>query len=254
MSRAILLLLWVVIAASSAVAQTQELVHPVEPVPAELAHPADPVPDLIGQLPGLVEASFRLPLAALLGAVLAFRPRRSGTPERKAVVIQTQILLAIVGAIVMLVVGQSLARAFGIVGVASLVRYRAKISDPKDAGVMLACLGIGLACGVGVYLIAIFATAFLLAFLWWVESLEPRPVQRFLLGIKSPKPETLRPGVEFLLREHRATFELRSLSEEEVSYEVAMPLDQSTDTLSSAIAALNGGQTTAVEWEERKEK
>ena len=34
----------------------------------------------------------------------------------------------------MLVVGSSLARAFGIVGAAGLVRYRAKIDDPKDAG------------------------------------------------------------------------------------------------------------------------
>ena len=209
--------------------------------------------DLAGQLPGLYESLIRLPLAALLGGVLAFRPRRSGTPDRKAVVIQTQILLAIVGSIVMIVVGQSLARAFGIVGVASLVRYRAKIADPKDAGVMLACLGIGLSCGVGLYLIAVFATAFLIAFLWWVESLEPRPVQRFLLGVSAPDPDALRSGVEWLLRQHRAKFEMRSLSEEQISYEVALPFDQPTDTLSSAIAALNGGQATAVEWETRKE-
>jgi uncharacterized membrane protein YhiD involved in acid resistance len=80
--------------------------------------------------------------------------------------------------------------------VASLVRYRAKISDPKDASVMLACLGIGLSCGVGVYLVAIFATVFLLGFLWWVESLEPKPVQRFLLSIAAPDPEALRKGLE----------------------------------------------------------
>ena len=43
----------------------------------------------------------------------------------------------------MLVVGSSLARAFGIVGAAGLVRYRAKIEDPKDAGVMLSTLAVG---------------------------------------------------------------------------------------------------------------
>jgi len=194
-----------------------------------------------------------LPLAALLGGVLAFRPRRSGTPPRKAVVIQTQILLSIVGGIVMVVVGQSLARAFGIVGVASLVRYRAKISDPKDAGVMLACLGIGLACGVGLYLIAIFATAFLLGFLWWVESLEPEPVQRFLLAVTAPDPKAISKSVEQLLRRHRAVFELRAITDGQISYEVALPLDQHTDTLSNAIAGLNGGVATAVEWEDKKD-
>jgi uncharacterized membrane protein YhiD involved in acid resistance len=239
--RAILPLLFV-LAVSAASAQTDWF-----------PHANDLVPGLSGQLPGLVDALVRLPLAALLGAVLAFRPRRSGTPSRKAVVIQTQILLSIVGAIVMIVVGQSLARAFGIVGVASLVRYRAKIQDPKDAGVMLACLGIGLACGVGLYLIAAFATVFLIGFLWWVESLEPEPVQRFLLHVAAPDPEGVRTNLEKLLRRHRAVFELRALSGEQISYEVALPLDQSTDRLSSAIAALNGGEATAVQWQDKKD-
>lgn len=221
--------------------------------PDALQAVAEPVLDLKGQIPGLLESLIRLPLAALLGGVLAFRPRRSGTPDRKAVVIQTQILLSIVGGIVMVVVGQSLARAFGIVGVASLVRYRAKISDPKDAGVMLACLGIGLACGVGLYLIAIFATAFLVGFLWWVESLEPEPIQRFLINVAAPDPEGLRTNLERVLSRHHAMFELRGLSEEQISYEVELPLTQSTDTISNAITALNGGQATAVEWQEKKD-
>lgn len=239
MPRAVALLL-VVLATSAASAQTSS------------PHVDEFISDIEGQLPGLFDALYRLPLAALLGAVLAFRPRRSGTPERKAVVIQTQILLAIVGVIVMLVVGESLARAFGIVGVASLVRYRAKIQDPKDAGVMLACLGIGLACGVGLSLIAIFATAFLIGFLWWVESLEPAAVQRFLLNVSAPNPEGIRKNLEQLLQRHRALFELRALTAEQISYEVALPLDQSTDRISNAIAALNGGEATAVEWEEKK--
>ena len=58
----------------------------------------------------------------------------------------------------MLVVGSSLARAFGIVGAASLIRYRSKIDDPKDAGVMLCGLAVGLASGVGLYGLAVFAT------------------------------------------------------------------------------------------------
>ena len=76
--------------------------------------------------------------------------------------IQTQIILAVIGALVMLVVGSSLARAFGIVGAAGLVRYRAKVDDPKDAGVMLSTLAVGLASGVGLWVLAIFGTAFIL--------------------------------------------------------------------------------------------
>ena len=120
---------------------------------------------LVTQAQIVIQALLALPLATGLGALLAFRPRRRGTPARSAPVIQTQIVLAIVGAVVMLIVGSSLARAFGIVGVASLIRYRAKIDDPKDAVVMLASLCVGLASGVELYGLALFSTVFILAIL-----------------------------------------------------------------------------------------
>ena len=82
----------------------------------------------------------RLSLAALFGTALALRPRRRSQGARKVVVIQTQIMLAVVGAVIMLVVGNSLSRAFGIVGAAGLIRYRSTIADPKDAVVMLSAL------------------------------------------------------------------------------------------------------------------
>src|SRR5687767_14659672 len=86
------------------------------------------IPDIFEAHAAMVaRALLALPLATALGALLAFRPRRRGTPARSAPVIETQIVLAIVGAVVMFIVGSNLARAFGIVGVASLIRYRAKI-------------------------------------------------------------------------------------------------------------------------------
>ena len=104
------------------------------------------IPDVLeGHAEMVARALLALPFAAILGAMLAFRPRRRGTPPRSAPVIQTQIILAIVGAVVMLIVGASLARAFGIVGVASQIRYRTNVDDPKDAVVMLGCLTVGLA-------------------------------------------------------------------------------------------------------------
>src|SRR6185295_1981056 len=100
--------------------------------------------------------------------------------------------LAVIGAVVMLVVGSSLARAFGIVGAAGLVRYRAKIADPKDAGVMLSTLAVGLASGVGLWLLAMFGTAFILTVLWVIESFEPRATRLFTLRIKTKEPTKLK--------------------------------------------------------------
>lgn len=206
------------------------------------------------QVRDLRHAVTRLPIAAALACVLALRPRRRGTPARQAPVIQTQIILAVVGAVVMLVVGSSLARAFGIVGAAGLVRYRAKIDDPKDAGVMLSTLAVGLAAGVGVYLLAAFATIFILALLWVVESFEPKATQLFHLKIKATNPSTVKVEVEKQLATHHVAYELRAESKEELEYEVRMPLSRKTDRLSDLIMQLDPQNVTAVEWEEKKEK
>src|SRR5207253_245804 len=160
---------------------------------------------------------------------------RRGTPHRRAPVIQTQIILAIVGSVVMLVVGSSLARAFGIVGAAGLVRYRAKIEDPKDAGVMLSTLSIGLASGVGLWPLALFTTVFILAVLWVVESFEPKAHHLFNLKISAKDPAALKPRLEALFGRHHVSVELRTESKEEITYEVKMPLDRKTDRLSDII-------------------
>jgi len=211
-------------------------------------------PEIASQLHQLRHAVVRLPLAALLACLLALRPRRKGTPKRQPPVIQTQIILAVVGAVVMLVVGSSLARAFGIVGAAGLVRYRAKIEDPKDAGVMLSTLAVGLAAGVGVYLLAFFATVFIMAVLWVIESFEPKATQAFALKIKAKDPAAIKPAIDQLLARYRLKFELRGMSTEELEYEVNLPLERKTDRISENISKVDPENITAVEWDQKKEK
>jgi Domain of unknown function (DUF4956)/MgtC family len=211
-------------------------------------------PDVSSQLHQLRHAVVRLPIAAALACLLALRPRRRGTPRRQAPVIQTQIILAVVGAVVMLVVGSSLARAFGIVGAAGLVRYRAKIDDPKDAGVMLSTLAVGLAAGVGVYLLAFFAAVFIIAVLWVVESFEPKATQAFTLKVKAKDPAAIKDALNRLLARYRFKFELRTTSTEELDYEVNLPLERKTDRIAEHIMQLDPQNVTAVEWDQKKDK
>ncbi len=209
---------------------------------------------LVTQAQIVIQALLALPLATGLGALLAFRPRRRGTPARSAPVIQTQIVLAIVGAVVMLIVGSSLARAFGIVGVASLIRYRAKIDDPKDAVVMLASLCVGLASGVELYGLALFSTVFILAILWVVESLEPEQRKTFDLKVVAADPAVLRPDVEAILRRSGVKFELRSAGTKDLVYDASLSISVRTDRLANAILSLQPNGETEVSWEEKKKK
>jgi MgtC family/Domain of unknown function (DUF4956) len=231
-------------------------------VGAVVAAPAaqEALPGAAGQTHGPENVSFRealvaLPVAGALGAVLAFRPQRRGTPPRQPAVIQTQIILSLVGALVMLVVGASLARAFGIVGAASLVRYRAKVDDPKDAGIMLSCLGLGLASGVGIYWVATFATLFILSVVWVLESLEPRSRKEMMLKIGAKDSPELRSGVEEILREAKVQHELRGSTPEDLTYAVKLPLQRKTDPITQQLLALGqNGEQVAVEWQDKKSK
>lgn len=200
------------------------------------------------------DALIAVPLAAVLGAALAFRPVRRGTPPRDPAVIQTQIILAVVGSVIMLVVGASLARAFGILGAANLVRYRAKIDDPKDAAVMLVALAVGLATGVGVYGIAVGATAFILPLLWGLESFEPDPKKRFELKVTGKNVGSLREDIERVLRDLAVTFESRTLGQDEIAYDVQLPVRRRTDRVANALVAMGKEKDVelTVEWESPK--
>lgn len=249
----------IVFVVCTAAVRAQSVAPAQTPAPAQVPPPQGIVPEVptvedlkSPQYAYLRSALISLPLAMGLGAALALRPKRRGTPPRSAAVIQTQIILAVIGALVMVVVGASLARAFGVVGVAGLVRYRAKVADPKDAGVMLATLAVGLASGVGLYLLAMFATAFFFAALWILESFEPDARKTLVLAVKSKQAAKLGPQIEQLLRRYRTKFVLRSSAPDEVSYETKVLLTQNTDVLSKAIADMDREST--VEWTEKKDK
>ena len=194
----------------------------------------------------------RLPLAAVLGTALALRPRRRSQGARKVVVIQTQIMLAVVGAVIMLVVGNSVARAFGIVGAAGLIRYRSNIADPKDAVVMLSSLAAGLAAGVGLYRFAGGATVFMMIVLWLVEYFEPPARKRFELKIKINAAADFRSKAEDVMKALGLEHELLVEDEDEIRYSVSAPVDVRTKDVSDTLRLIAGSSQVVVRWEEKK--
>jgi uncharacterized membrane protein YhiD involved in acid resistance len=208
---------------------------------------------LANQLHLIPKASISLPIAALLGAALAFRPIRHGTPIRDMEVVHTQVILAVVGALIMLVIGDSVARAFGIVGAAGLIRYRARIRDPKDAGVMLSTLGVGLASGVGLYLLAVFGTLFLLAILWLIESYALKEPQPYKLKVSAAAPLKLQPKIEALLHKEHIEYELNNVKDDELDYELQIPSNKSVDTISRTLQKLETTSAESFTWKLKKD-
>src|SRR6266496_2337127 len=204
--------------------------------------------------------SLRLVLAALLGAALAFRPRRrSLSLKRNPYVAQTQILLTIVAAALMIIVGDNAARAFGIFAAVSLVRFRTKIRDPMEITVLLISLALGLATGVGRPDLAVILCIFVLVVLWILEHFESQQVFRTMdLKVVTKDVETTQNALKTVLSKHGFISELRAVSRDgdERAGTIVNSVDVSpaisTDALSEEVLAQDSGNITSIEWEQKK--
>ena len=204
--------------------------------------------------------ALRFSLAAFLAALLAFRPRRGmNFSRRNPYVAETQILMAVVAGAMMMVVGDSAARAFGIFAAASLVRFRTNIRDPKEITVLLVCLGVGLAAGVGRWDMAIVLSVFVLLTLGILEYFEESQVFRAMqVSVSTRNTDTTHEVLKRIFTRNRFDIELRELNRPDedkpmgkIVYVVNMRANVSTDRLSDEILSSDAENIDTVEWEQK---
>jgi uncharacterized membrane protein YhiD involved in acid resistance len=207
--------------------------------------------------------ALRFSLAAFLAALLAFRPRR-GSPifRRNPYVAQTQILMAVVAGAMMMVVGDSAARAFGIFAAASLVRFRTNIRDPKETTVLLVCLGVGLAAGVGRWDMAVILTLFVLIALSLLEYFEQFQVFRSMeMAVSTRDVDKTNDLLKKLFIRHGFDFELLELNRQDqdepigrIVYLVNLDPVVRTAKLSDDIMSADTENVDSVEWKQKESK
>ena len=244
--------------------------------PHEMPHETSLVGQLFGpDISGLTPASvasweatsariaLRFSLAAFLAALLAFRPRRGlSFMRRNPYVAQTQILMAVVAGAMMMVVGDSAARAFGIFAAASLVRFRTNIRDPKEITVLLVCLGVGLASGVGRWDMAVILTVFVLISLSLLEYFEKYQVFRSMeVTVQTRDVDKTNEMLKRLFVRHGFDYELLGLNRQDpdepmgkIAYLVNLDTMISTSKLSDEILSSDADNVDSVEWEQKESK
>ncbi|MDP6288806.1 MAG: DUF4956 domain-containing protein [Arenicellales bacterium] len=72
---------------------------------------------------------------------------------------QTVVFITLIVAIVMMVIGGSLARAFALVGALSIIRFRTVLKDTKDMSFIFGALALGMAAGTSNYFLAAAGSA-----------------------------------------------------------------------------------------------
>ncbi len=98
-------------------------------------------------------------VALVCGLVLSvvYRLTYKG-PSYSVTFVNSLVLLSIIASIVIMVIGNNIARAFGLVGAMSIIRFRTAIRDTMDLVFIFLALALGMACGVGLNIVAITGT------------------------------------------------------------------------------------------------
>ena len=110
---------------------------------------------------GLAEVLIVLALSFALCLMLAYFYRQSHRGLSYSVsLVHAMVLLGVTVAMIMLIIGSNVARAFTLVGALSIIRFRNPIKDSRDVAFIFMAMAIGMAVGTGFYLSAVIFTLF----------------------------------------------------------------------------------------------
>lgn len=133
----------------------------VRPAPEGSALPDNELTRIIGSVQGLLAPSNtslpvvlgKLLLAALLGGIIGYRQRI----HVEEYIVEAHVIISFTGALMMIIIGNEIVRAFGLLGAGSIIRYRTPVRDPKALASLFVTMGVGIAVGVGLFELALVA-------------------------------------------------------------------------------------------------
>lgn len=108
---------------------------------------------------GLIEVFFSLIVPAILciGIVFTYKKAQMHASFSPSFLLMLYMFASLSGGVT-LFIGENVARAFGLVGAMSIIRFRNALKEPIDAVFVLWALTIGMVCGAGYYFAALFIT------------------------------------------------------------------------------------------------
>ncbi len=72
--------------------------------------------------------------------------------------IHSMVIGSMITCMLIMAIGSNLARGMGMLGTLAIIRFRTPVRDPRDAMFLFACLGVGIACGSGMSIVAALGT------------------------------------------------------------------------------------------------
>ncbi|GAA1031068.1 DUF4956 domain-containing protein [Virgisporangium ochraceum] len=190
-------------------------------------------------------------LSVMIGYVYRFTHRNISYSQSY---VQTLVILGMLIALIMLVVGSNIARAFALVGALSVVRFRNAIKETRDVGFIFLVMGVGMAAGTRFYTLAVVASIaiclvilVMYRFNWFAAN-----VQRQVVKVQIPPDGDHLEPVQDVLIAHTSEFELVSMESirggalTEVMYTVRLRKGHDAAGLVAALGERTGGQRVTV--------
>ncbi|MCB9284008.1 MAG: DUF4956 domain-containing protein [Lewinellaceae bacterium] len=127
--------------------------------------------------------------------------------------VNSLVLLSLITTVVILVIGNNLARAFGLVGAMSIIRFRTAVRDVQDIVFIFFALCIGMAAGVGLNSVAIIGTLFICFIIILLDSTGfGRPPQiKHLLQITYTSSPEIEQVLQAVLKKYGRRIQLMNL-------------------------------------------
>ena len=102
------------------------------------------------------EILINLVLSFILGVLISliYKKTHKGLSYSQSFMV-TNIFVAVIVCMDIMIIGNSLARAFALVGALSIIRFRTVVKDTKDTAYIFWSLAVGMAAGTGSYFLAI---------------------------------------------------------------------------------------------------
>jgi uncharacterized membrane protein YhiD involved in acid resistance len=154
----------------------------------------------------------------------------------------------------MMIIGESLARAFGIAGAASIIRFRTPVEDPKDITILFLLMALGMATGLGAFVIAGAGTAFVCVFLFVLEHVGGGRRRTMIVEIAAAGREFPLAHVHGVFARNHIVFEPREVIQKKeyvMVYHATLDPAVSLEDVSAQLVEGNAG-ITSVSWEPPK--
>ena len=203
-----------------------------EPSAAPASHFAHPLFELA-----------KLIAAAVIGMLvtLIHRQYRAGSERQSNPAMdQAQVLLCISGAMMMIIIGNNLARAFGIAGAASIIRFRTPVEDARDITILFLLMGLGMAAGLGALAVAGLGTLFLCAMIPLLNMFSSERPRTMVVEIVARERDFPLAHVHHVFAVNGILFEPREVSQGDEATAKYFTTLKPTDSLEDLSAQLMG--------------